>query len=174
MQIVQIDIIQHMGKSHLGICSSLNILWYPIIVFGKQRPDQTAQMFRLIWAFALCIWSKTFSHGVAHILSRYVRKHVFWHGSKTFPHGVAHILSRYVRKHVFWHGFPTTTNQPVHPRSLIRVFVISMKKLCILGYPYCTLWRFWSDCKNVLTDLNLCWAHMPKGTFYDVALFLYQ
>ena len=33
-------------------------------------------------------------------------------------------------------------------RSLIRVFVVRMKKLCILGYPKsrckCTLWRFWS------------------------------
>ena len=27
------------------------------------------------------------------------------------------------------------SNQPAHPRNLIRVFVVRMKKLCILGYP---------------------------------------
>ena len=27
------------------------------------------------------------------------------------------------------------SNQPAHPRSLITVFVVCMKKLCILGYP---------------------------------------
>ena len=29
------------------------------------------------------------------------------------------------------------SDQPAHPRSLIRVFVVRMKKLCILGYPKC-------------------------------------
>ena len=27
------------------------------------------------------------------------------------------------------------SNQPAHPRSLIRVFIVRMEKLCILGYP---------------------------------------
>ena len=30
--------------------------------------------------------------------------------------------------------------------------------------------RFWSACANAQADLNLCWAHMSKGTFSDVAL----
>ena len=42
-----------------------------------------------------------------------------------------------------------------------------MKKLCILGYPKCAGWRFWSDCANAQSDLNLHWTHMFEGTFSD-------
>ena len=38
-------------------------------------------------------------------------------------------------------------NLPVHYRSLIRGFIIRMKKLCILDYQKCVQWRFWSDRK---------------------------
>ena len=31
------------------------------------------------------------------------------------------------------------SDQPAHPRSLIRVFVVRSKKLCILGYLKCAL-----------------------------------
>ena len=27
-----------------------------------------------------------------------------------------------------------------------------------------THWRFWSDCENSQSDLNLRWAHMSEGT----------
>ena len=37
-------------------------------------------------------------------------------------------------------------NQPAHPRSLIKVFVVHMKKICFLGYPKGTQWWYWSDC----------------------------
>ena len=37
------------------------------------------------------------------------------------------------------------SNQPAFSCSLIRVFVICMKKLFILGYLKCAQWRFWSD-----------------------------
>ena len=47
------------------------------------------------------------------------------------------------------------SNPPAYPRSLIRVFVVHTKKLCILGYPKCAQWRFWSDCANAQADLNL-------------------
>ena len=43
--------------------------------------------------------------------------------------------------------------------------VWSKKKICILGYPKCAKWRFWSDFADVQTDLNLCWAHMFEGCF---------
>ena len=56
------------------------------------------------------------------------------------------------------------SNQPDHPCSLIRVFVVCTKKLCILGYPKCAQWKFWSDCVKMQANLNLCWAHMSKGT----------
>ena len=34
------------------------------------------------------------------------------------------------------------SNQPAHPQSLNRVFVVCKKELCILFYPKCTQWRF--------------------------------
>ena len=49
------------------------------------------------------------------------------------------------------------------------VFVVHMKKLCILGYPKCAQWRFWSDCANAQADPTLCWAHMSEGTCSDIA-----
>ena len=64
------------------------------------------------------------------------------------------------------------SNQPAHPRSLIRVFAVRMTKLCILGYPTCAKWRFWSACANAQADLNLHWAHLSKGTFSDVAVHM--
>ena len=57
------------------------------------------------------------------------------------------------------------SNQPAHPRSLIRVFVVRMNKLCILGYPKRAQWRFWSDCANAQADLNLRKANMSDCTF---------
>ena len=65
------------------------------------------------------------------------------------------------------------SDQSAHSRSLIRVFVVHMKKLCAalkLGYPNCAQWRFWSDCANAQTDLNLRWANMPGCPFPDVAV----
>ena len=43
-----------------------------------------------------------------------------------------------------------------------------LKKLWILGYPKGAQWRFWSDCANAQSDLNLRWAHMSTGTFSNV------
>ena len=57
------------------------------------------------------------------------------------------------------------SNQPSHPRSLIRVFIVRMKKLCILGYQKCAQWRVCSDCANAQVDLNFCCAHIPKVRF---------
>ena len=56
----------------------------------------------------------------------------------------------------------------VYSRSLIKVFFVSMKKHCILGYPKCAQWRFRSDCAKAQSDLNLRLAHMSEGTFSDV------
>ena len=51
------------------------------------------------------------------------------------------------------------SDQPAHPRSLIRVFDVRMKKLCILTFPKSAQWRFWSDCANM---------HMYDGASSDV------
>ena len=55
-----------------------------------------------------------------------------------------------------------------HTRSVIRVFVVHMKKLCILSYPKCAQWKFWLYCANAQVVLNLRWAHMSKDTFSEV------
>ena len=63
------------------------------------------------------------------------------------------------------------SNEPANACSLISVFIVRIKKLCILGYPKCVQWRFWSDCANAQADLNLRWAHMSEaeGTYSDAA-----
>ena len=63
---------------------------------------------------------------------------------------------RNVRKHTSWHVRPKkNSNQPAHPRSQISAFVVRMKKLCVLGYPKCAQWKFWSDWANAQTILRL-------------------
>ena len=64
-------------------------------------------------------------------------------------------------------------NLPAHPHSLSRVFILRMKKPCILCYPKCAKRRFWSDCANAQSDLNLRWAHILEGTFLDVPVHIF-
>ena len=59
---------------------------------------------------------------------------------------------------------PTKTQISLCIRAVWSVFVICLKKLCILGYLNHAQWRFWSDCANAQADLNLLWAHMSEGT----------
>ena len=63
------------------------------------------------------------------------------------------------------------SDQTAHPRSLIRVSVVRMKKLHH-GYQKCAQRRFRSDCANTQSDLNLRWAHTYEGTFPDVSAHL--
>ena len=51
------------------------------------------------------------------------------------------------------------SHQPGHPPSLIRVFVVRMKKAWVLSYPLSTQRRLWSDWVDAQADLSLCWAH---------------
>ena len=64
-------------------------------------------------------------------------------------------------------------DQPAHPRSLIRDFIVSMKRLCINGYPKCTQWRFWSDCANAPADLNLRRARMSEDMYSIFVTHIY-
>ena len=41
---------------------------------------------------------------------------------------------------------------------------------CILTYPKCAQWRFWSDCANTRADLTLGCAQNSEGTFPDVVI----
>ena len=64
------------------------------------------------------------------------------------------------------------SNKSAHPCNLIRVFFVRVKKLCILAYPKCAQWRFWSACAKAQADLNLRRALISEGTFWDVVAFL--
>ena len=63
------------------------------------------------------------------------------------------------RKCSIWHVHAMNSNQHALLHSLIRVFVVHLKKLV---YPKCVHWRFLSDCANMQADLNLCWAHIQS------------
>ena len=70
----------------------------------------------------------------------------------------------------FWHVRPMIKiSQHLSDWSLF----VNMKKPCILGYPKCNQWRFWSDCTNLQAVLNLCLSHIRKQVFSDVAAQLY-
>ena len=49
------------------------------------------------------------------------------------------------------------TNQPAHPRNLIRVFVIRMKKLHS-WFPKCAHRRIWSEWANAQADIRVLFA----------------
>ena len=55
-------------------------------------------------------------------------------------------MTRNVRKRTFWNVRPTKTQNSLRIRAVWSVFVVCMMKLCILGYPKCAQWRFWSAC----------------------------
>ena len=51
------------------------------------------------------------------------------------------------------------SDQPGYPPSLIRVFIVRMKKAWVLSYPLSAQWRLWSDWAKAQADLSLHWAH---------------
>ena len=51
------------------------------------------------------------------------------------------------------------SDQPGHPPSLIRVFVVRMKKAWVLSYPLSAQRRLWSDWAVAQAPLSLCLAH---------------
>ena len=62
-------------------------------------------------------------------------------------------LCRDMRKCTFWCASSKDSNQPAHPCSLIRVFVVRLKKLCIIGYPYVTS----DDSDQTVNTSRLIW-----------------
>ena len=51
------------------------------------------------------------------------------------------------------------SDQPGHPPSLIRVFLVCMKTAWVLSYPLNRQQRLWSDWADAQADLSLQWAH---------------
>ena len=61
------------------------------------------------------------------------------------------------------------SDQPGHPTSLIRVFIVRMKKPWVLSYPLSTQRWLWSDWADVQADLSLHLAHMSCSWFCHAA-----
>ena len=66
------------------------------------------------------------------------------------------------------------SDQPGHPPSLIRVFVVCMKKALVFSYPLSTQWRLWSDWVDAQADLSLRLVHMPFCWFCHEAAQMYR
>ena len=78
-----------------------------------------------------------------------------------------------LRKLIYWYVRPTKTQISLRIRAVWLESSLSAWRNYILGYPKCAQWRFWSDCTNAQTNLNLHWAHISKGTFSDVAILIH-
>ena len=74
-------------------------------------------------------------------------------------------MSVNIRNRIYLLAFTSIgdSNHLAHPRSLIRVFVVRMKKFSILGYP-----------KYAQADLNRRREHMSKDTFSDGVVHMYM
>ena len=78
-------------------------------------------------------------------------------------------MSRNVRKCTFLQvRSPKTQISLKHLHSLIRVFFVRMKELCIIGYQKCAQWRFLSDCAK---ESSL--GAKSEGTFTDIQAFTF-
>ena len=65
------------------------------------------------------------------------------------------------------------SNQPAHPRCPIRVFIVRMKKLCVLGYPKCAQRKVWSEFQKVrLQTLRLILFELNGYTCLVLAYIL--
>ena len=64
-------------------------------------------------------------------------------------------------------------DQPGHTPSLIRVFVVRMKRAWILSYPLSAQRRLWSDWADAQADLSLHWLHRPVCWFCHEAAHLF-
>ena len=65
-----------------------------------------------------------------------------------------------------WEDFYSDMSKQQRPHSLIRVFVVQMKKLCSLGYQKCAQWRFYWSCGstsfNLITFAYVSWESILK------------
>ena len=52
------------------------------------------------------------------------------------------------------------SDQLGHPPSLIRVFIVCMKKAWVLSYPLSTQQKLWSDWVDAQVDPSLRWAQL--------------
>ena len=57
-------------------------------------------------------------------------------------------------------------------KSNQRFVFVQWRNVVSLVYPNCAQGRFWSDCANAQSDLNLRWAHLSEDPFSDVVALL--
>ena len=65
------------------------------------------------------------------------------------------------------------SDQPGHPPSLIRVFVVRTKKPWVLSFPISAKRRLWSDWTDAQADLRLRWAQSHFGGFIVLQIKYY-
>ena len=68
----------------------------------------------------------------------------------------------------------TPSEDSGHPSSLIKVFVVPMKKAWVLSYLMSTQWRLWSDWADAQADSSLRWAQLFSWFCHEVAHFLLE
>ena len=92
-----------------------------------------------------------FSHGLAIIpFLILLLSHFFTHKYKGLEHAHTNVFTYSIYWTPTWENVLLTcasnkdSNQSAHPRSLIRILSVRMKKLCVLRYPKCAQWRYWS------------------------------
>ena len=64
------------------------------------------------------------------------------------------------------------SDQPAHPRSLIKIFTGRVLDSQGCEVSWCGQWRLRSDCATAQVDLSVHWAHMSEVPFSDVAAHL--
>ena len=137
-------------------------------------------MRRMKWIRTICACSKTLFRLVrSKLITSMLNDCIPWYTTLTVLHLIYNLLSSaFVQNQESQKREETylrrcapieDSNQPAHPRSLIKVFVVRMKKFCVLCYPKCAQLRFLLGCANAQADLNLYWAHISRRAYSDVA-----
>ena len=122
---------------------------------NNKGADQTARTFLMTWLIS----SSSRNHGLSLFNIRFVNRSHIWAAS--------------------WQNQQMAcapsedSDQPGHASSLIRVFVVRMKKAWVLSYPLSAQQRGWSDWANALADLSLRWAHVSFCLFCHEAAHIW-
>ena len=134
-----------MGESNLD-----TLIGYETIVFGIQRPHMSLNFLMVLLTKFSSQWRHIFNISCATLFYTSKANCYLW-AAKTF-----------------WHVRPTKTQISLHIRAVWSVFIVRTKKnasLVIRNSPVKIQIRL----RDAQADLNLRWAHLSIGTFFDVA-----
>ena len=79
-------------------------------------------------------------------------------------------MNRNGRKHTFWYVRPTKIQIRLRIRAVWSEPSLSISRKFASVYSKCTQWRFWSDCANAQSDLNLRWGTCLKVRFLTLRI----